>query len=371
MATQARNYLVQYSSKQTLISAVNRLINEKYSSLSNEDCIHDQEFQNHLISAINSANDEDALLQSKHVTILLSDLRGFTAMAEKYSALEVIDLLNQYFLKMSEVIQRHNGTIDKFMGDAIMVLFGAPDTSEDDLERGLACAIEMQIAMAEFNSETHLKDYPPLFMGIGINTGEVVAGQLGSYIHSEYTVIGDEVNLASRVEAHSLRGQILISENCYNQASDYIEIGSKNTVRVKGKTDVVNLYELVATNKPSRLVPPRNEVRKSPRVLMDAPLEFQCLEGKQVLAKEYIGRIIDLSYGGIFAVSPVRLDIQQEIKIVLSLSLMTHQSSAIYARVIRVNKFDDQWEVNLEFTAIHHEAQTAIKDFVDQQIERI
>lgn len=362
---------MQYSSKQELIGTINQLINEKYAGTSTEDCLQDQEFQNRLVNAINNANDEDALLQSQHVTILLSDLRGFTAMAEKYSALEVIDLLNQYFLKMSEVIQRYNGTIDKFMGDAIMVLFGAPDTSEDDLERGLACAIDMQIAMAEFNSETHLKDYPPLFMGIGLNTGEVVAGQLGSYIHSEYTVIGDEVNLASRVEAHSLRGQILISENCYQQAKGYIEIGSKNTVRVKGKSEVVNLYELIATNKPKRLTPPRSEVRKSPRIMMDAPLEFQCLEGKQVLSKVFSGRIIDLSYGGIFAISPVRLDIQQEIKIALSLSLMSNQNSAIYARVIRVNKFDDQWEVNLEFTAIHHEAQAAIKDFVDQQIERI
>ncbi len=362
---------MQYSSKQELIGTINQLINEKYSNISTEDCLHDQEFQSRLVNAINSANDEDSLLQSQHVTILLSDLRGFTAMAEKYSALEVIDLLNQYFLKMSEVIQRYNGTIDKFMGDAIMVLFGAPDIKEDDLERGLACAIDMQIAMAEFNSETHLKDYPPLFMGIGLNTGEVVAGQLGSYIHSEYTVIGDEVNLASRVEAHSLRGQILISENCYQQAKGYIEIGSKNTVRVKGKSEVVNLYELIATNKPKRLTPPRSEVRKSPRIMMDAPLEFQCLEGKQVLSKVFSGRIIDLSYGGIFAISPVRLDIQQEIKIALSLSLMSNQNSAIYARVIRVNKFDDQWEVNLEFTAIHHEAQAAIKDFVDQQIERI
>lgn len=362
---------MQHSNKQALIKNLNQLVNKQYAQKLGQDCQQDNNFQNKLINIINNANDESPLLQSKNVTILLSDLRGFTAMAERYSALEVIDLLNQYFLKMSEVIQRYNGTIDKFMGDAIMVLFGAPTSKEDDLERCLSCAIDMQIAMAEFNSENHLKDYPPLFMGIGINTGEVVAGQLGSYIHSEYTVIGDEVNLASRVEAHSLRGQILISENCYQQAKDYIEIGSKNSVRVKGKSDIVNLYELVATNKPIRLVPPRSEVRNSPRVLVDSPLAFQCVEGKQVLEEEYTGRIIDLSYGGIFATSPIELELRQEIKISLSLSLMSHQSSAIYARVIRTNKFENLWEVNLEFTAIHHEAQAAIKDFVDQQIERI
>lgn len=358
---------MQYSSKQVLIQSINKLVTDKY----HNGCLQDEEFQSQLLNAINTANDQDNLLKSQNVTILLSDLRGFTAMAEKYSAIELIDLLNQYFLKMSEIIQRYNGTIDKFMGDAIMVLFGAPTTSDNDLERALSCAIEMQIAMAEFNSETHLKDYPPLFMGIGINTGEVVVGQLGSYIHSEYTVIGDEVNLASRVEAHSLRGQILISENCYQQAKQYIEIGSKNSVRVKGKSEIVNLYELVAINKPKRLVPPRKDVRKSPRVIVDSPLAFQCLEGKQILPTEHTGRIVDLSYGGIFAVSPVQLDVQQEIKITLSLSLMSHQSSTVYAKVIRTNKLEDHWDVNLEFTAIHHEAQAAIKDFVDEQIERI
>lgn len=362
---------MQYSKKQDLIKNLNQLINQKYAHKLGEDCQQDHLFQSLLTNTINDANEESPVLQSKYVTILLSDLRGFTAMAEKYSALEVIDLLNKYFLKMSQVIQRYDGTIDKFMGDAIMVLFGAPTSRDDDLERGLSCAIDMQIAMAEFNIESQLKGYPALFMGIGINTGEVVAGQLGSYIHSEYTVIGDEVNLASRVEAHSLRGQILISENCYQQAQNYIEIGSKNAVRVKGKSEIVNLYELVATNKPIRLIPPRSEVRNSPRVLVDAPLAFQCLAGKQVLEEETIGRIIDLSYGGIFATSPIKLEVQQEIKITLSLSLMSHQSSAIYARVIRVNEFENQWEVNLEFTAIHQEAQAAIKDFVDQQIERI
>jgi adenylate cyclase len=359
---------VRHATKQSLISGIVKLLEDQYDTKIS----HQDPLRSNLINTINDALDESSTskLQDKNVTILLSDLRGFTAMAEKYSALELIEVLNSYFLKMSQVIQKYGGTIDKFMGDAIMVLFGAPDSADDDLERCLACAIEMQIAMSEFNIENQANNYPPLFMGIGINTGHVVAGNLGSYIHTEYTVIGDEVNLASRVEAHSLRGQILISESCYQQAQSYIEIGDENSVRVKGKTKPVILYELISTNRPKELTTPRSEVRKSPRIEMDAPLAFHCLDGKDVLPTEHMGRIIDVSYGGIFAVTDVALEPFQEVVILLSLSLMSHQSTEIYAKIIRVNKLDNKYEFNLEFTSIDEKGQQALKDFVDQQIER-
>ena len=163
-------------------------------------------------------------VDSRRVTILLSDLRGFTAVAERYTALEMVEALNRYFERMSEIIIRHGGTIDKFMGDSIMALFGAPTLREDDLEAALACAVEMQIAMNDINEQNKSHGMAPLFMGIGINTGVVVAANLGSSLHSEYTVIGDHVNLASRVEAHSLRGQILLSENTYLAARDFSPI---------------------------------------------------------------------------------------------------------------------------------------------------
>lgn len=317
----------------------------------------------------------DAALIASHavdhrrVTILLSDLRGFTAMAENINALEMVQTLNRYLNRMTEIIISHGGTIDKFIGDAIMVLFGAPEAKEDQLEAALACAIEMQLAMKDINAENQAKGMAPFFMGIGINTGEVVAGQLGSALHSEYTVIGDQVNLASRVEAHSLRGQILLSENTYQLARDFIEIGDVNEVTVKGKKGSVRMYELLSTRRPRLLVAPARELRNSPRVVVDMPFTFQRLSGKLVLPQAHQGRVIDLGYGGMFIVSPVMLEPFDDIKISLSLSFMGSEMAEIYAKVLRVATVAQGQECRIEFTSIDPRAAKALKEFVDGIVE--
>lgn len=307
--------------------------------------------------------------ESRPVTILLSDLRGFTAVAEKYTALEMVEALNRYFKRMSEIIIRHGGTIDKFMGDAIMALFGAPQTHEHDLESALACAIEMQMAMLDINEDNKRFGMAPFYMGIGINTGNVVAGHLGSILHSEYTVIGDQVNLASRVEAHSLRGQILLSENTYQMAREFIEIGDINEVKVKGKKGAVRMYELLATQRPIPLVAPAREIRNSPRVEVDMPLAFQVLSGKIVLPEEHLGRVIDISYGGMSIVSPVPVEPFSDIKIVLSVSLLGSSLSEIYGKVLRVSVLPEGFECRVEFTSIDSGAALVLKEFVDGIVE--
>ncbi|MET1254369.1 adenylate/guanylate cyclase domain-containing protein [Aliikangiella sp. GXAS 311] len=309
--------------------------------------------------------------ESRELTVLLSDLRGFTAIAEKFSPLQVINLLNRYFSQMSRIIVQYGGTIDKFMGDSIMALFGAPRSTTHDLANAIACAIEMQIAMTEINRSNSQEGLPTLYMGIGINTGVVLMGNLGSELHREYTVIGDQVNLASRVEAHCLRGQILLSENTFQAAQSFVKIGRVNSVKVKGKIRAVNMYELLATSQPVALEVPIQDFRKSPRIMIDAPLAFKRVSNKVVEEKEYTGRIIDISYGGLFATVPTKLNPLDEIKIQLSMSIMGRDSTDIYARVITVNTFENQYECKFEFTAIDDEAQAVIKDFVDHQIERL
>ncbi len=305
----------------------------------------------------------------RRVTILLSDLRGFTAVSEQYTALEMVEALNRYLDCMTGIILGHGGTIDKFMGDSIMALFGAPDARQDDVQAALACAIDMQTAMKHINEQNLSHGMASLYMGIGINTGDVVAGHLGSARHSEYTVIGDQVNLASRVEAHSLRGQILLSENTYQLARDYIETGQVNEVRVKGKKGLVRMFELLSTRQPHLMLAPPREVRNSPRVDVDIAITFQIIYHKSVLPPSTTGRVIDISYGGMYIISPIDLDPFGDIKITLSLSFLGSELTEIYAKVLRVSPVEQGFECRIEFTFIDTQAALAIKEFVDGIVE--
>ncbi len=308
--------------------------------------------------------------QYRQVTILLSDLRGFTAIAERYPPETIIKVLNIYFSRMCEIIFQFGGSVDKFMGDSIMALFGLTEQKSDDLERAIACAVEMQQAMLEINSVNSNHGYPRLFMGIGINSGEVVVGHLGSELHHEYTVIGDQVNLATRIEAYSLRGQILLSESSRDLARSYIETAPPNRVMVKGKHVPVSLYELLATRRPRYLEVPRVESRRSPRIEVDFPIAFHPLQNKIVSHERFAGRAVDLSYNGLQADLPVELEVLSDIRITLYASMMSEQRSHIYAKILDCERHDDSWLSRMEFTGIDDSGQAAIKNYIDQAIGR-
>src|SRR6185369_435092 len=147
----------------------------------------------------------------RELTVLFGDLRGFSALAAACPGAQLVRLLNRCFGAMVEIVDRHYGTIDKFMGDAIMVIFpGDPAAPRDHARRALLCAVEMQLAMHELRQQHQGENVPAMFMGIGISTGSVMAGLIGSDAYRAYTVIGEEVNLAARIESFSLRGQVLM-----------------------------------------------------------------------------------------------------------------------------------------------------------------
>jgi adenylate cyclase len=306
--------------------------------------------------------------QNREVTILLADLRGFTAIAAQYPPHLVIRILNDYFSSMCEIVFRYGGLIDKFMGDAIMAVFGLPEFRQDDLERAIACAVEMQCAMQELNKRMDERGYPRLYMGAGINTGEVVAGRLGSDLHHEYTIIGDEVNLVFRIEAYSLRGQILLSEQSQHLATSFIEYGPPNQVELKGKAKPMKLYELRATRRPHYMAVPRVEARRSPRIPVDFPISFQTLRDKAVTRTLHKGRAVDLSYYGLHAYLPMQLRTLSDIRISLSTSLMNRKSSYIYAKVLEAKQEENGWLCRMEFTRIDDEGQAAIKGFIDRVV---
>lgn len=178
------------------------------------------------------------------VTILFSDLRNFTPLSERLPAEKLVSLLNKFFTKMVRVIEKYKGTVDSFIGDAIMVIFGAPFSTEDDSLRAIQCALEMQKELEKLNKANKKLDLPQLEMGIGINTGTAVVGNIGSKKRMQYSAIGSCVNLSSRIQNLSLGGQTLISEETYREVANNIEIIGHLRVQVKGIQSPITIYDV-------------------------------------------------------------------------------------------------------------------------------
>ena len=182
----------------------------------------------------------------RQTTVLFSDIRGFTSMSENMPAQEVVDMLNDYFELMVEIIFENEGTLDKFVGDEIMALFGSPVAHPDDPVRAVRVAMKMLHMLEEdFNAERRKQGRPELQIGIGINTGEVVAGYLGSSKALEYTVIGDTVNTGARLCSHAKAGQCLISEHTYAAVQDYFDCVELPPANVKGKARALKIYNVI------------------------------------------------------------------------------------------------------------------------------
>jgi len=307
--------------------------------------------------------------QTLEVTILLSDLRGFSVTTDSYAAGEVIEILNRYFTHMCEIIYRYGGTVDKFIGDSIMAIFMEPASGPRYIEQAVCCAVEMQIAMDTFNKENENLGLPSFYMGIGINTGQVVAGRVGSELHSEYTVIGDEVNLASRIEAYTLRGQILISEKTVSRIKELVTVENPIYVSVKGKLELTPLYELIAIGEPYNLKVPERETRRSLRVEVNIPLKFQICEGKTIKPEIYEGRILNLSSGGMFACSPSEVKPYINIRFEFEFETFGVKSEPIYGNVLKVKKETELYEMNVEFTAMNPKDKDDIRGVVDQIVQ--
>jgi len=178
----------------------------------------------------------------RDVVILFSDIRGFTSMSEKMEPDDVAHLLRDYFTEMVEIIFRHGGTLDKFIGDAIMALWGAPLSGEDDAGKAMLAAIDMQRALVPLNEHWRAGGKPSIEIGIGINCGQVFAGNIGSEQRLEYTVLGDAVNTASRLCSNAARGEIMISEPFFKRLKAPPTVEPRDPIKVKGKEQPVPIY---------------------------------------------------------------------------------------------------------------------------------
>jgi len=202
-------------------------------------------------SVINLLLRQPALLQlggeEKELTVMFSDIRGFTSLSENLAPSVLVDLLNEYFSEMTEVIFRHWGTLDKYIGDAIMAFWGAPYPQTDHARRACAAALEMRRTLNRLRSRWEATGQPRLEIGVGINTGDMLVGNMGSTRRFNFTIMGDNVNLASRLEGlnKSFGTSLIVSESTYQAARQQVVARELDLIRVKGKLKPVKIYELL------------------------------------------------------------------------------------------------------------------------------
>ena len=246
---------------------------------------------NHMIEALQKAEDlrakfgkymTETLIQhleknevalggaSLEVTILFTDIRSFTTISEKMDAQSLVALLNEYFTEMVGIVMDEQGIVDKYIGDAIMAVFGAPVAKPDDALRAVRAAVKMRIALAKLNERLGTRGIAPLRTGIGIHTGEVVAGNIGSDRRLEYTVIGDAVNLASRLESNTkdLGVNVLVSEDTWGRVEGQVIGRQVKEITVKGRGQPVMTYEVTGL-KATASSPEMSEVPDRHRLGLD------------------------------------------------------------------------------------------------------
>jgi adenylate cyclase len=178
------------------------------------------------------------------ITVLFADIRGFTRISEHAPPEKIVGLLNRYFSAMTDIIFAHGGTLDKYLGDGLMALFGAPTTTPEDASNALNAAVAMQRRIIGINSELRSEGFAEIGVGIGLHTGEVTVGYIGSERRSEYTAIGDAVNTASRLEANARGGEILISEATAKAAGKRYKLEKRDPITVKNREQPVALFEV-------------------------------------------------------------------------------------------------------------------------------
>ena len=228
--------------------------------------------------------------EKRVVTVLMSDLRGYTRFAEQGDPAHVMDVLNEYLARMTDVVIRHGGTVNEFIGDAVFAVFGAPLAHPDHAERAAACALSMQAAMADINREHAAAGLPRFEMGIGVNTGEAVVGNIGSEQRAKYAVVGSAVNVAARVEGATVGGQVFITAATYAAIREVAEVAEPVAIQMKGLAEPLLLYDLRGLG--GRFAPPAAPPERDPDAGVSLAVRCWVIEGKIVGAACIDGRAV-------------------------------------------------------------------------------
>ena len=246
------------------------------------------------------------------VTILMSDLRGFTALSEHIEVKPLVSILNHYLGEMIDVIESFGGTIIEILGDGILAVFGALGNKSDHAADAVAAALSMQNRIPDINSWNEKHDYPALKMGIGINTGEAIVGNIGSQKRVRFNVIGNAVNICGRIESYTVDGQVLVSKTTVDSAKAPLAIEREMTVTPKGIDKEMPLYQIKSIGEPYN-IEVRNEDTKTELLKKPIPVCFYKLEEKHEIEKPFFGGLISVAPNGAVLSTDTKLFIYDNI----------------------------------------------------------
>jgi adenylate cyclase len=294
--------------------------------------------------------------EQRKVTLLMSDLRGFTPLTEGLAPDRVLCLLNSYLAAMADVILSFQGTVDEFVGDAILAIFGAPLGRPDDAQRAVACAVRMQEALQELNRRNASEGLPRLEMGIAVHTGDVIVGNVGSERRTKYGVVGSAVNHAGRIESFTVGGQVLISEATLREVGETAQVGSRLAIDAKGTRERIVVYDLRGFGG-SRVPDAQEEA-----VALPEPLTVLChvVVGKRVEAEAFGGRLVELAVHGGTLLTPRRLRPLSNLK--LEMRLPGGPALELYAKVVHLAA---DGSVTVRFTSLLAEVEASVRDLIE------
>jgi class 3 adenylate cyclase len=268
------------------------------------------------------------------VTVLMSDLRGYTRFAESGDPALVMDVLNGFLGRMTDIVIAHGGTINEFIGDAIFAVFGAPLPHADHAERAAVCALAMQRAMAEINREHAARGRPQFEMGIGVNTGEAVVGNIGSEQRAKYAVVGSAVNVAARVEGATVGGQVFLTEETYLRIRDVADAGGPVLLDAKGLSEPLRLYDLRGLRgRLADAVAPA-DATPSREVAVSLPLTCRVIDGKVVRPHAIEGEVVRLIGRELLARLTTPLPPLTNVRLRLRYSSPGPESDDMYGKVV-------------------------------------
>ncbi len=301
--------------------------------------------------------------EKRDVTIMMTDLRGFTRISERLAPEQVIKIINNYLSIMTEILMKFGGTIDEFIGDAILAIFGAPIYRKNHAKIALICAMEMQIAMKTVNEMNRKDGLPDVEMGIGLNTGEVVVGNIGSEKRTKYGVVGKNVNLTSRIESYTTGNQIFISESCKEMTNEIVKIRGEMTVEPKGVIEPIIIYDVHGIGGDYNLFLEEDEQLFQPLVYPIA-VNIATFEGKSKSKDLYAGKILKLSQKGAIVSSNLKLKPFTNINLTLADDGDQEIDGEIFAKVLKNIDEEEDFTVEARFTYVDKQVKTHFEEML-------